>query len=63
MIRLFGLIISLITATVLTAAPAAATSRLVADLSKESVAITTGFHGTELLLFGAEMAKQAMTLL
>ena len=53
MTRLLGLIISLITATVLTAAPAAATSRLVADLSQESVAITTGFHGTELLLFGA----------
>jgi uncharacterized protein (TIGR02186 family) len=33
--------------------PSAASSRLVADLSNKSIAITTGFHGTELLLFGA----------
>ena len=26
---------------------------LVADVSEENVAITTGFHGTQLLLFGA----------
>jgi uncharacterized protein (TIGR02186 family) len=53
MTRLFCLIISLITAALLTAAPTAASSRLVADLSNKSIAITTGFHGTELLLFGA----------
>ena len=27
--------------------------RLVADLSKSNIAITSGFHGTDLLLFGA----------
>ena len=53
MIRLIGLVISLIATTVLTAVPALASNRLVADLSDKSIAITTGFHGTELLLFGA----------
>ena len=57
MIRPIGLIISLIAATVLTAVPALASSRLVADLSDKSISITTGFHGTELLLFGAVDGK------
>ena len=53
MTHLFGLIVSLIAALVLTTVPSAASSRLVADLSNKSIAITTGFQGTELLLFGA----------
>jgi uncharacterized protein (TIGR02186 family) len=32
---------------------AANSGRLVADLSKSNIAITSGFHGTDLLLFGA----------
>ena len=39
--------------TLLTAPPARAQEPLVADLSKHLVAITTGFAGTDVLLFGA----------
>ena len=42
-------IIALVTATAANAAP----TRLVADLSQSHVDITSGYHGTELLLFGA----------
>ena len=42
-------IIALVTTTVASAAP----TRLVADLSQSHVDITSGYHGTELLLFGA----------
>ena len=42
-------VIALVTTTVASAAP----TRLVADLSQSHVDITTGYHGTELLLFGA----------
>ncbi|MHA1108050.1 MAG: TIGR02186 family protein, partial [Alphaproteobacteria bacterium] len=37
----------------LAAAPTVAAPKLVADLSSGEIAITTGFSGTELLLFGA----------
>ena len=42
-------VIALVTTTVASAAP----TRLVADLSQSHVDITSGYHGTELLLFGA----------
>ena len=32
--------------------------RVVADLSQSNVSITSGFHGTELLLFGAVIGAQ-----
>lgn len=47
LMRLLGL------AAWLAAVPAAAQSPLVADLSRHLVAITTGFAGTDVLLFGA----------
>ena len=42
-------IITLVPTTVVSAAP----TRLVADLSQSHVSITSGYHGAELLLFGA----------
>ena len=42
-------VIALVTTTVASAAP----TRLVVDLSQSHVDITSGYHGTELLLFGA----------
>ena len=42
-------IIALVPTPVVSAAP----TRLVADLSQSDVSITSGYHGTELLLFGA----------
>ena len=35
-------------------------STIIADLSRKDVAITTDFHGTELLLFGAVKARRKM---
>jgi len=43
----------LVAAMLTTGAPAFAAAPLVADLSTKEIAITTGFSGTELLLFGA----------
>jgi uncharacterized protein (TIGR02186 family) len=43
----------LLAALVLFAAPDARAQQLVADLSQHLIAITTGFSGTEVLLFGA----------
>ena len=37
----------------MTSLASANSGRLVADLSKSNIAITSGFHGTDLLLFGA----------
>lgn len=42
---------------ILPAAPALAEDRLVVDLSDDEIAISTGFTGTELLLFGATEEK------
>lgn len=47
------LIVFFLAVAALAAAPARAADPLVADLSKHLVAITTGFAGTDVLLFGA----------
>lgn len=52
MIRRAGTVLAVL-ALALVAAPAFAAPALVADLSKREIAITTGFAGTDLLLFGA----------
>ena len=53
MIRAHQLILGFILLLGMTSLAAANSGRLVADLSKSKIAITSGFHGTDLLLFGA----------
>ncbi len=53
MIRARQFILGFILLLGMTSLAAANSSRLVADLSKSNIAITSGFHGTDLLLFGA----------
>ena len=53
MIRARQLILGFILLLGMTSLAAADSGRLVADLSKSKIAITSGFHGTDLLLFGA----------
>ena len=53
MIRAGQFILGFILLIGMTSLAAANSSRLVADLSKSNIAITSGFHGTDLLLFGA----------
>ena len=53
MIRARQLILSFILLLGMASLAAADSGRLVADLSKSKIAITSGFHGTDLLLFGA----------
>ena len=53
MIRARQLILSFVLMLGMTSPVTANSSRLVADLSKSNIAITSGFHGTNLLLFGA----------
>ena len=47
------LILGIILLLGMTSLATANSGRLVADLSKSKIAITSGFHGTDLLLFGA----------
>ena len=53
MIRARQFILSFVLMLSMTSPAPANSSRLVADLSKSKIAITSGFHGTDLLLFGA----------
>ena len=53
MIRARHFILGFILLLGMTSLAAANSGRLVADLSKSNIAITSGFHGTDLLLFGA----------
>ena len=53
MIRARQLILGFILLLGMTGIATANSGRLVADLSKSKIAITSGFHGTDLLLFGA----------
>ena len=53
MIHARQLILGFILLLSTTSLAAANSGRLVADLSKSNIAITSGFHGTDLLLFGA----------
>ena len=53
MIRARHFMLSFILLLGMTSLAAANSGRLVADLSKSNIAITSGFHGTDLLLFGA----------
>ena len=53
MIYASKLILSFILLLGMTSIATANSGRLVADLSKSNIAITSGFHGTDLLLFGA----------
>ena len=53
MIRVRQFILSFTLLIGMTSIAAANSGRLVADLSKSNIAITSGFHGTDLLLFGA----------
>ena len=53
MIRTRQLILGFILLLGMTSLAAASSGRLVADLSKSKIAITSGFHGADLLLFGA----------
>ena len=60
MIRARQFILGFILLLGMTSLAAANSGRLVADLSKSNIAITSGFHGTDLLLFGAvDGAEQA----
>jgi uncharacterized protein (TIGR02186 family) len=53
MIRARHFMLSFILLLGMTSLASANSGRLVADLSKSNIAITSGFHGTDLLLFGA----------
>lgn len=53
MARLRNLLLAVLAALLLSGATSKAQAPLVADLSKHLVAITTGFAGTDVLLFGA----------
>jgi uncharacterized protein (TIGR02186 family) len=53
MIHVRQFMLSFILLLGMTSLAAANSGRLVADLSKSNIAITSGFHGTDLLLFGA----------
>ena len=53
MIRARQLLLGFVLMLGTTSLSAANSGRLVADLSKSNIAITSGFHGTDLLLFGA----------
>ena len=53
MIRARHFMLSFILLLGMNSLAAAKSGRLVADLSKSNIAITSGFHGTDLLLFGA----------
>lgn len=53
MIHAHRFILGLILLIGMTGFATANSGRIVADLSKSNVAITSGFHGTDLLLFGA----------
>ena len=53
MIRARHFMLSFILLLGMTSLASTNSGRLVADLSKSNIAITSGFHGTDLLLFGA----------